>query len=621
MSGLVTTRAAVALLAGVWALLLALYWIKPVRRRVVVSFMQLWDAVLPSETSARWFGRLGHVGSLLIMLAIGAALVFALHDPHGTHAVTVHTRLLLIDVGQHMQANDVPPSRMAEARRLAERLIATKSPSETWLVAQLGTEVKPLAVPSRQQVDLVAGLRELSATDGATNFDAAVAFAVAALSEQPAPTLCLISDGAFDVSTSALATLEHHGIALEQLSVGTSRRNVGIRSFNVRRSASDTTQAELLIEIENAADHAESLDLTIYGDERALEVAQFELPPHAVSRRVISQVAGYAERFEARLSLTRGPDALAADDRAYAVLPPLRPKRILLVSDGNRYLEAGLLVDPSWKVSVVAPAQYHGTRGWDLVVFDRYTPELPPGLPSVYIAPRPTNSAAPNPFAVRGFAQRPSFDSVKLEHPLLRRLALRDVNMVRALRVIPQPEDEILAAAGDVPLIVSGVRAGQRFVALTFDVRESDLPLRVAWPLLCAHIVEWLSPTNADYRPGLTVGNARRLTVTDNDQMATVRAPDGRAQPIPLRKQQLSITPARSGFYRFDAGAERSTWAATRDPGVSVAIAPRRIAGATESAARSATPRLGAPLWSLLLAAAWLAVLLEWFTYQRRWTA
>jgi hypothetical protein len=40
-----------------------------------------------------------------------------------------------------------------------------------------------------------------------------------------------------------------------------------------------------------------------------------------------------------------------------------------------------------------------------------------------------------------------------------------------------------VSAAG-VPLVVVGTRDGYRFVALAFDPRESDLPLRASWPAL-----------------------------------------------------------------------------------------------------------------------------------------
>ena len=49
----------------------------------------------------------------------------------------------------------------------------------------------------------------------------------------------------------------------------------------------------------------------------------------------------------------------------------------------------------------------------------------------------------------------------------------------------------VAAALGD-PLIVARTRPGLRVVALAFDVRQSDLPMRTAFPLLVANSLSFL---------------------------------------------------------------------------------------------------------------------------------
>jgi hypothetical protein len=63
-------------------------------------------------------------------------------------------------------------------------------------------------------------------------------------------------------------------------------------------------------------------------------------------QRVIERLSGGGERLEARIALEDGSrDDLPADDVAYATLPERRRARVLSVGDGNRYLEAALLLD------------------------------------------------------------------------------------------------------------------------------------------------------------------------------------------------------------------------------------------------------------------------------------
>jgi hypothetical protein len=43
-------------------------------------------------------------------------------------------------------------------------------------------------------------------------------------------------------------------------------------------------------------------------------------------------------------------------------------------------------------------------------------------------------------------------------------------------------------------LIFRGEVEGRRIAVLAFDLRHSDLPLQVAFPLLWANLIDWLAP-------------------------------------------------------------------------------------------------------------------------------
>ena len=64
---------------------------------------------------------------------------------------------------------------------------------------------------------------------------------------------------------------------------------------------------------------------------------------------------------------------------------------------------------------------------------------------------------------------------------------------------IPLPEWAVLSADGEadsenIPLLFRGEVGGRRIAVLTFDLRSSDLPLQVAFPLLMNNLVNWLAP-------------------------------------------------------------------------------------------------------------------------------
>ena len=118
---------------------------------------------------------------------------------------------------------------------------------------------------------------------------------------------------------------------------------------------------------------------------------------------------GEGTRLEARLRPPQGDgsvDALAVDDRAFALLPPRTKQRVLLVSAGNLFLEGALLLDENLAVTKIAPNAYDpaDTARFDAVIFDGYTPEDAPRVHALYLAPDGPGS----PWKSRGRGNSPS---------------------------------------------------------------------------------------------------------------------------------------------------------------------------------------------------------------------
>src|SRR5262249_2010574 len=105
-----------------------------------------------------------------------------------------------------------------------------------------------------------------------------------------------------------------------------------------------------------------------------------------------------AHTLEVRLEQA---DSLALDNAAWSVLGGDRPTRILLVSDGNVFVERALGLRPDTQVTRVNPADYSPpTQAFDLLVLDGFVPPvLPTGSSVLLLHPPPGNglvSAGPD---------------------------------------------------------------------------------------------------------------------------------------------------------------------------------------------------------------------------------
>lgn len=609
------------LLGGASLLTVALYMLRLRRRRVAVPFIGLWEGLLADRRSSRLFSRLRHLLSLLVALAVVALLALALADPRpSAAAVSARTLVVLIDAGVTMRASDVEPSRLEAALAEARELVRGAGDDLHVLVAQMDASTTPLSPLTGERHVLERALSRVEPSDSPTDHQRAYRYALDVLSGRPGAEITLLTDAAVAPGPELAEALARADIAITHVPIGRRGDNAGISAFAVRRYPIDKNRSELLVELYADSNHAEDVELTLLGDGAPIDVQRIRIEPGQSIRRVYDDVTGVAHTLEARLRVPGDHDDLAADDRAYAALPERRRSRVLCVTEGNLYLEAALLLDEYLDVDVVTHAAYRSADGYDAVIFDRFAPPAPPSAPALHLAP-PGGGASP--FEIQGSFERPLFERLETEHPVLRFTALRDVNVARAARVDVHETDRVLAGEPRGPLIVAGEREGRRFVALTFDVRESDLPLRVAWPLLVLNAIDWFTAAEGADVAAASVGRQLTIELPRGVKHAVVRDPAGREQTLPAPHGKLVLVPSRAGFHRVSWDGGERTVAVNPSEATRRDLSPQpQLVIGKRAAARPEVraPGFQHPPWVLLAAAALLIVCLEWLTYHRRWT-
>jgi hypothetical protein len=235
-------------------------------------------------------------------------------------------------------------------------------------------------------------------------------------------------------------------------------------------------------------------------------------------------------------------------------------------------------------------------------------------VPALWIAP-----SEGGPLRVKGTIERPFFDDVKADAPLMGPLSLRDVNIRRAQRVEVEPDDEVLGRSTLGPLIVKGVRAGQPFIALTFDAAESDLVLRTAWPVLIAGVIQQLTAAGEGaFEPSLTVGETRQFELSE--ATAVLEGPAGDRTTLVSRNGRVEFKPTHPGFYELSTRAAKRQFAVNPNPEATVQIKPSTFAAApaNEQPLASAISTRDVASWTLLALAMALLASDAWLLARRR---
>jgi hypothetical protein len=614
----ISASAALATMVGFGLAVLALYFLKLRRRPIEVPFVHLFREVLATERSSRLFANLRRVLSLLLALLFVALVTGALVDPRPTGSEgSGRIVILALDASASMQATDVAGGRFEAARTEARRLIETLGATDRAIVIEVADEARPLSSVTSSRAELETAIAAATPHDVGADLAEAARFARDVASGSEHAELVVVSDGRMTGVDEARAILGDAGISARHVSVGTGGANVAITALAVRRYPLDASRNEVLLELLNAGSSAETVEVELLGDGATVDVQHLSIGPGARERRFFAGLTGVDQALEARLRRADGTtDALAVDDRFYARVPERRRARIALVSEDDVYLQAALLLDEYLDVVEVAPSAFPPAEAYDVAILDRFVPAAPLDHDAIYLSPAPPDGVE-GPLEITGTLERPFFDVVHREHPLLRHAAIADVNVARALLVRPRADDTVVAGDTRGPLLVTGTRGESRFVALTFDVRESDLPLRAAFPVLLLNAIDSFAETDAAYRGSVTTGTAVTVGLPAGATTATL---DGAR--LAVRDGRASARFERAGFHTLVTDVGEQVVAANLTASGEADLTPITLELGPPSSAVAAAPAaaLGLAPWQWLALLALGLLLVEWATFHRRLT-
>lgn len=595
-------------LAGI---IILLYLLKLRRVPVEIASTFLWRQALQDVQANIPFQKLKRNLLLLLQLLALTAIIGGLAAPYVlAERLGGKNTVIVMDASGSMKATDVDGSRFEQARGWARRIIGGMGRGDEVAVivsAARSHVAAPFSSDQRKLLQTVAGLQ---ATDCATNIKDGLLLAMSLASRRPNAQVYVVSDGAFEPLPEVSGSSN-----VRFLKVGERNENVAILAFEASRPAG-AREHQLFLRIHNFSKQPKDGLLSLYHDDEIIDAEQISIKPGEDKVQTFSLSLRQTGLLKAEIELQ---DDLAADNVAYAFAETAGAVSVLLVTPGNLFLEQALLILPEVKVDRTAALdpETAATVGeqYDIVVFDRVTrPESLGGVPALLI--REGGEGA-------GSLASPEISRWENTHPVLAHVNLSAVEISTGRALARETGAEVLAWAGGAPLIVARDVPGAREVSFGFSFLDSDLPLRVGFPVLLSNAVEWLAETSTGIgQMAVRPGSPLRFRTPPGVERVSVTTPDGSRQSAGLVDRQAAFTATdQVGVYVVQAGEQR--WRAAVDmrnsaesdltPQDELQLGARRVEGMTRP------PRVENHLWPYIVLAALLILLVEWHLYHRRY--
>lgn len=640
--------------------IILLYFLKLKRQPLEVPSTYLWAKSIEDLHVNSIWQRLRRNLLLFLQLLIVGLVMLAMLRLGWRGSVLVGDRFIfLVDNSASMAASDVPPSRLAEARRRVEELIDQMKPGDQAMLISFSDVARVEQPFTDDPRDLRRRLAAIEQTERRTDLaealrltsgliQSAAARSAGTGGGMPAPTrpggekpealaatIYLLSDGKFpDVPDAALGQL-----SLVYVPIGSPKcANLAITAFNTKRPEGQPEKLQAFGRLENFGPADVSADVELLRDGSLADASHVSVKAGEAAGVAFDVGNMHAGTLE--LVVRPGGD-LAADDRAWAAVLPPQKARVLLITPGDEALERGLASAGELAEIKTAPpallkqpeyASEVAAGRYDLVIYELCRPEQMPPANTLFIGSLPPDGR----WQSLPRASAPQVIDVDGAHPLMQLVDLGNVIFAGGTPLKPPAGATSLVDSNQGVLFAVAPREGWEDAVLGAEIvvpgekgeleRNTDWPLRLSFVVLLRNVVDYLGRHGtAAAAAGVLPGHLVTLHSDQPAEALRVTTPAGKTLEVRRSRQDdFPFTATEElGIYRVQEGTGDSRqFVVNLCDSAESDIRPRpensiKI-GFTEVAGRKGWEGATRETWKLLLLMALGVLLLEWYIYNRR---
>jgi len=501
-------------------IIILFYLLKQQYSEQKVSSLYLWqEAVKELEASTPWQKLKKNL--LMILQITGALLmVFALSDPFiTTGGKGAKNVVIVIDTSMSMQAVDVKPSRFEAAKKLALDYLEKLEPDAQVTLISMGSEAVLEENMSRDKSRISGKLKGLAVTNGREDFEGVLRIINSLWEIDPDTKVVFFSDYHYEAGSENDSMHEN----IELITVNGKGANYAITLMS--HTTLEDGSISLLTVISNFSDKDETLPLSLYVDGKVADAREVRVKARDKTNVYWNKISGSARTLECRIEKK---DPLEADNRAWTVINRSEKAKVLLITQGNQFLERFLKLVDNVDLYKGSVEDINELKGFDLYVLDGDSipvDKLPHDGNIIIFNPRPSDI-----IPVKGEVAFPTFE--KSEHEVFEYVKDYDFSIYKSkVFNVPAWGEEVLAS-NEGTLAFAGELDKRRILVFGFDLHNTDMVLKTAFPIVMTNAMEWLLPPAVKNIGTIYPGQEIEFALNPKTEEAIVKTPSGEAIKI-----------------------------------------------------------------------------------------
>ena len=505
-------------------LIIVMYLLKQKYKEQEISSLYLWQKVLLESKSQEPWQKLRK--NLLMFLQILAVVLLglALGNPYHMGKGEVSDYVLALDCSFSMQGTDVEHSKEKNRFYLAKEEIidlVKNTPQETtFSLVTLEEEPKLVFSGLNQKQSILNYIEQIEVGYGSINILGAGQILSAEKTVLGEAEIKVFTDqqGMFDTLKVTETMINQQG------------DNGAITLLSYIEEPESLT---ILTKVEVWEEVLEEKTVSLYIDGVIFDTVSF-VPKNGISEDIIFQgVPKEATSFMVKLS---PEDDLMADNMRYIGVSAKEKQSVVLISNGNIFLEKALSLIPNIELYKTGAENNQSLSGYGLYVFDGNLPDSLPTDGHVLVVNPPVGSLPlGNTISIK--------EDKKIEKEV--RIAEEDIfpslenlgfYVQKGFPLNGYTGRPLLEAGNDILGIYDELE-GRKTVVLSFDLLESNFPLMAEFPIFLHNLLQWYFPQSSGQSYDIEGSGSVELSLRPETKEGWVVTPSGEkievAPPFP----------------------------------------------------------------------------------------
>jgi hypothetical protein len=513
----------------------------------------------------------------------------------------------IIDSSISMNAGVEGKQHISLAKKKAIQLLKGDYKTNHVMIIKAASDPEVVHQYSLDTNQLINAVRNISATDTIANLNQAI---IMAFSQKEVPSKIIVLTSKLidhidsDLDESDIISWVTVGNILDN--------NVRISNLDIRQDFSINRSYQTFLQITNDSQQKQYFKLKVFHEEELYEVRDITMTPHESNVLLIS--LDKIREGLVRINMDVNDD-LVQDNQVYILLEPVRELSVLLVTDGNSFLENVLTLHESVDIDLCKISKLEDkikTGNYDVVIYDNIAKEFNILTNSILICSKENEYMDTE----KGIVY-PELLNFNYGHKSLKNLDLSNLSIDKSYILNVPDWGEALIESEHGALMFCGERDNKKLLVIGFDLMQSNFPLEIVFPVFISRMVSWFKDYN--HKNWITAGESYYYKIPDSSvsNSVIVTIPDEGQFVYNVKNNLVAISDTfNAGVYKIEGDTFQKRFVVNFQTGNTTDnnVFSKNIIQQRESSIPGTTPKKLVFLFAILSLG---ALVLEWYFYVR----